>query len=86
MVLTKLSNAASPEMRVGRWSIFPKIYKDTAFLKATRKAGKTAIEKLKQYKPEQRTAKNNPQTIYFKFKQKMMAKARRREHTMTQVS
>lgn len=86
MVLAKLSNDASPEMGVKRWSISPKIYKDIAFKKATRKAGKTAIEKLKQYKPEQRRAENNPQTIYLEFKQTMMAEARRRERTMTQVS
>ena len=86
MVLTKLSNNASPENGIGRWSVSPRVYKDIAFKKMTRRARKAAMEKIKQYKPEQRTAENTPQTIYLEFKQTIMTGARRREHTLTQVS
>jgi len=60
MVSTTLNNDAAPKTGKGRWSISPKIYKDTTFKKTARKAGREAIRKLNEYSQEWRTAENNP--------------------------
>jgi hypothetical protein len=83
MVSAKLSNSNILKTGKGRWSISPKIFKDAAFKKTVQSIGKEVIRKLNEYTPEQRTDQNNPQTIYFDFKTKIMEGARKREQIIT---
>ena len=82
MVYASLSNSAIPETGKGRWSISPRIYKDTAFKKTVRKTGLLTTEKLRKYIPEQTTIENNPQAIYAELKHLIMTEARIREQAM----
>ena len=85
IVSMKISNTDIPETWKGRWSISPKVYKDTAFweMVSLRKVGKEAIGKLDKYAPNHRTVEDNPQTIYTEFKESMMSEAWKREKAMT---